>query len=655
MRKIKNLEKNMIIFLMVFSMAFTLFYIPVKAKETVSIRSFYSHDFETTYHATLSSYYHHEAEFANISSFFNNIPLDRFYKVEYATIINFSSDANVDFSSLNLNITLPLFGDTYTCNIYDFNSEKHVTGPVMGFETTQNGYFVIQNNDYFSGGIPFDLSLSYAPSVIRNISNHIDIEFVILSIEELTKSEIEIYQAAYKEGYDVGKIHGYNDGMSDGQQLGYDKGYDAAYEDAYEDAYDDAYEDAYDYAYNQGVQDGQNSVDTDQYYDHGFLDGVNSVDTDSYFQAGYQAGLTSGYDAAYSEGYNSGFNLGYAEAYKDIKNEVLEDLGSSGTSEGESFTVVQDLDISDSNLTFNEANTTLPSVYEYESDFEYELLYSESFHEFSEYNGEPFGDSYTSYESMIESQSDLRAFSYYYTGAKKLFTADQSAYAYKIELQLANTSYEQNNILWARNTIGKWSDIMSGKSELGLGFSNGSVGNFTYYIVTDNIPADIYSAILFYYKTTDYSDTSFDLSSKMTFKITPYSRNEYAAMMQNMDQNFDDLEDALSKEFEDLKNGYDTSDGDNSNNDLDDSLDGFSEAEDSLFEDSKSSLSDFEFFDFNSVPAMLTGISFVTASMTSIYNAMGGNSGIGIILSVLFSVMLISICLGIYKRYQSKR
>lgn len=51
---------------------------------------------------------------------------------------------------------------------------------------------------------------------------------------------------------------------------------------------------------------------------------------------------------------------------------------------------------------------------------------------------------------------------------------------------------------------------------------------------------------------------------------------------------------------------------------------------------------------------MVTGISFVTATMTGWFNNAGGASGVGIVLSILFSVMLVAMVLGLYRWYQSK-
>ena len=101
-----------------------------------------------------------------------------------------------------------------------------------------------------------------------------------------------------------------------------------------------------------------------------------------------------------------------------------------------------------------------------------------------------------------------------------------------------------------------------------------------------------------------------------------------------------------------ITNGYDDSAGNQAASDLDNSASGYESAEDSIFTSSKSSLEGFEFFDFNSIPAVVTGLSFITTTATAIFDAMGGASGAGIVLSVLFAVMFVSIVIGLYRYFK---
>ena len=101
-----------------------------------------------------------------------------------------------------------------------------------------------------------------------------------------------------------------------------------------------------------------------------------------------------------------------------------------------------------------------------------------------------------------------------------------------------------------------------------------------------------------------------------------------------------------------MKDGYDDSAGNQAASDLDNSASGYESVEDSIFTSSKSSLDGFEFFDFNSIPAVVTGLSFITTTATAIFDAMGGTSGAGIVLSVLFAVMFVSIVIGLYRYFK---
>lgn len=102
-----------------------------------------------------------------------------------------------------------------------------------------------------------------------------------------------------------------------------------------------------------------------------------------------------------------------------------------------------------------------------------------------------------------------------------------------------------------------------------------------------------------------------------------------------------------------LTNGFDNSGGNASHDKFQGSVNDYEAAEDSLFATATDNIAKFQFFDFQSISAVMTGITFITSTMTKIFNLSGGVSGVGIILSVLFSVMLVSMALGLYKRYQS--
>lgn len=111
--------------------------------------------------------------------------------------------------------------------------------------------------------------------------------------------------------------------------------------------------------------------------------------------------------------------------------------------------------------------------------------------------------------------------------------------------------------------------------------------------------------------------------------------------------------DTVAKGFNDVMNGFDSSSGNQSHSKFENGVAEYESAEGSLFSSAQSGMDGYTFFDFSSIPAMLTGLTFVTSIMTSIFNSMGGASGAGIVLSVLFSVMLVAMAIGLYRYFVS--
>lgn len=115
-----------------------------------------------------------------------------------------------------------------------------------------------------------------------------------------------------------------------------------------------------------------------------------------------------------------------------------------------------------------------------------------------------------------------------------------------------------------------------------------------------------------------------------------------------------DTQNHIANQTDQLTNGYDSSQGAAMNEDFKASVNDYQTAEDSLFTSAQTSLDNFTFLDFTSITGMVTALSFVSSIMTRIYNAMGGDTGAaGIILSVLFSIMLVSMAIGLYRFYVS--
>lgn len=114
----------------------------------------------------------------------------------------------------------------------------------------------------------------------------------------------------------------------------------------------------------------------------------------------------------------------------------------------------------------------------------------------------------------------------------------------------------------------------------------------------------------------------------------------------------DGSQNQIANQTEQIINSYDSSKGNTSKDNLKSELSPMEESENSLFTSGKSGLDSFTFFDVSSVPAVMAGITFVTSVMTSWFTSAGGLSGVGIVLSCLFTVLIISFVLGLYKYFK---
>lgn len=157
-----------------------------------------------------------------------------------------------------------------------------------------------------------------------------------------------------------------------------------------------------------------------------------------------------------------------------------------------------------------------------------------------------------------------------------------------------------------------------------VNFTKDTRFNVYLHVTASSMTYGVNTSGLFYLK-----DPNFDSGTALVYPgLAPDSQNNYIA------------------------NGYDSSAGNQVASDLGNSASGYESAEDSIFTSSQSSLEGFEFFDFNSIPAVVTGLSFITTTATAIFDAMGGTSGAGIVLSVLFAVMFVSIVIGLYRYFK---
>lgn len=104
-----------------------------------------------------------------------------------------------------------------------------------------------------------------------------------------------------------------------------------------------------------------------------------------------------------------------------------------------------------------------------------------------------------------------------------------------------------------------------------------------------------------------------------------------------------------------IESGYDASSGNASQSKLDTSLSQSEAKQDSLFTSASDTLSAFSLSDISTMPKVVAGLSFVSSTMTSIYNALGGINGAGIVLAVGCSILFVSLSVGAYKFYSSHK
>lgn len=107
-----------------------------------------------------------------------------------------------------------------------------------------------------------------------------------------------------------------------------------------------------------------------------------------------------------------------------------------------------------------------------------------------------------------------------------------------------------------------------------------------------------------------------------------------------------------SQNLQDLVDGYNDSTGNQVSSDFESGVNDYDQAEDNLFNTSTGALQGFEFFDFGSFSSVTSGLSFCSSLLTSIYENFGGLNGIGIVISVLFSVLFMAIVIGLFRYYK---
>lgn len=106
---------------------------------------------------------------------------------------------------------------------------------------------------------------------------------------------------------------------------------------------------------------------------------------------------------------------------------------------------------------------------------------------------------------------------------------------------------------------------------------------------------------------------------------------------------------------QDVVGGYDASAGNASQSKLDTSLSESEAKQDSLFTSASDTLSGFALSDISTMPKVVAGLSFVSSVMTSVYDALGGINGAGIVLAVGCSILFVSLSVGAYKFYSAHK
>lgn len=266
----------------------------------------------------------------------------------------------------------------------------------------------------------------------------------------------------------------------------------------------------------------------------------------------------------------------------------------------------------------------------------------------------------TDYYYSDDIATDVVQSHFWYLGKRQLlFTSSADYYGYYISVSRTTKTtvdfgYATKNY-WV---VGTATDILNGQSVGGLVDSS----SFTTWVQTDNSVQAIHMAPLFYmidvYQVGNGgSDTYYKINCKYTITYKGYkTKSDYESAMSEISNKLDNIDSSIDESTDTITSGYDQSAGSVMNDNFSSSVDDYQQAEGSLFDAATSGMNDFEFINFTSYPALVTAMTFVTSTMSSIYIAFGGESGpIGIVLAVLFSVMLVSMVIGLYRFYQSSK
>lgn len=660
MRKSINFKLIILFFSLFFFSFSTFFGLEVKADNIASDHiservQFEVYDGHGVYHKNNFSWESLKTQLPDLTE-------DTYYRVYYdlnAEVGFYNHVEFLDTLTLTFNVEDNAGRSNLNYVLFHLDDAEHVAGYTFPFSSS--GCFIFKGN-YQTMDTMYS-SLSFSVTDADAYGDYITYSFTatinITGLEKLAPTDAEIYQNGYDAGYEDGHYSGLVQGTSSGFNSGYNDGYSAGYEAGADSIDQDSiFDSGFDLGFNSGFNAGKDSVNTDIYFEQGYesgyaeglLAGSGSVDTDSIYAAGYN----NGHNVGYSSGYDDGYARGYAEAL-----DSLETSNSSSLAAGASKTYSFSQKVT-ANLTAKDANTPFGSHIGESDGTVWHYL---------ETDGYIFDDSDYMHEVGVSSSgdSDFVNYNYLYTynigSIKSLFKASPDVYAYKIIIKPTKVSLTMNDVFWIRSMIGTYSDVQACKAEYGHLFINGSTQNSSIWLVTDY--ADIYVCLgyLSYFLDDLDNDSTYTLDWLFDLEVIPYTKKEFNAAVPAIEKQTLEMQkqtEAMKKEMDDLKNGYDSSVGEQANNKLSDSLDSFSDMEDSMFASATEHLDQFQIFDHNLLFAsgapLSASLTFVTSLMTSTFIQMGGADGAaGIVLSILFTVVLISLALGIYKFYSGKK
>lgn len=371
-------------------------------------------------------------------------------------------------------------------------------------------------------------------------------------------------------------------------------------------ASDNQYQTGYDSGYNIGYSDGQ-TAGYDQGYSAGFADGSSTAGN---YQAGYQAGYDDGIASVDTDQYyQAGYQAGYAYAY-DVGYDAGEESGFKKGYQAALDRVAQ----------WGADTSDYPKQVYTTSSLSHTFSFSVPPRQVDAGNNPPLYDFYDSYKVNA-------AFDIDYTHVYKFSVSLPSAKFSKV----GSATYEELRF-----------KLLVGSSEYIL-VSGSTPLNF--YLSSD-LMASAWALQCSFLGVFNDSNISSSLSVKLSsFVVEIYDCGPEG-----------NLQNQLAHQTDQITSGYDSSAGSTMNDQFSSSVSDYQQAEDSLFDAATSGMNDFEFINFTSYPALVTAMTFVTSTMSSIYQIFGGESGpIGIVLAVLFSVMLVSMVIGLYRFYQSKK